>query len=223
MPAPVAQLDRAPASGAGCGRSSRPRGALYYEEAKVSDTNQFIEIRWHGRGGQGAVTSAELLAKAVIDEGKYAQAFPSFGPERRGAPVLAFDRISSKNPIRIRAGVVEPDIVVVLDPSLVRIVDVTLGLKEKGTLVINTKRPMKDIESEFGAKWQLAIIDATKIARESLGIPIVNTTMLGALLKATGVVKLESLVEPLNHRFGRLGERNIQAMKKAYEQTTVKE
>ena len=189
----------------------------------MTDTNKLIEIRWHGRGGQGAVTSAELLARAAIDEGKYAQAFPSFGPERRGAPVLAFDRINSKNPIRIRAGITEPDIVVVLDPSLVGIVDVTSGLKKKGTLVINTRRPLQDIESEFGTKWQLAIIDATKIARESLGIPIVNTTMLGALLRATGVVKLESLVEPLNHRFGRLGERNIEAMKKAYEQTLVKE
>ena len=88
------------------------------------DTNQLIEIRWHGRGGQGAVTSAELVARAAINEGKYAHAFPSFGPERRGAPVLAFDRISSKEPIKIRAEVTEPDVVVVLDPGLLSIVDV---------------------------------------------------------------------------------------------------
>ncbi len=187
------------------------------------DTTELVEIRWHGRGGQGAVTSAELLAKAAIDEGKYAQAFPAFGAERRGAPVLAFDRVSSREPIRIRAEVVEPNVVAVLDPGLLRIMDVTSGLKEKGVLIINTKRPLQDIESEFGDKWQLAVIDATKIARELLGVPIVNTTMLGALLRATGVVELESLSEPLRQRFGRLAERNINAMKKAFEETTVKE
>ena len=187
------------------------------------DTSQLIEIRWHGRGGQGAVTSAELVARAAINEGKYAQAFPSFGPERRGAPVMAFDRISSKEPIKVRAEVTEPDVVVVLDPGLLHIVNVTSGLREKGVLIINTKRPFQDIESEFGAKWQLAIVDATKIARELLGVPIVNTTMLGALLRATGVVKLESLFEPLKHRFARLAERNINDMKRAYEETVVKE
>ena len=187
------------------------------------DTTELIEIRWHGRGGQGAVTSAELLAKAAIDEGKYAQAFPAFGAERRGAPVLAFDRVSSREPIRIRAAVTEPNVVIVLDSGLLRIVNVTSGLKEKGALIINTGKPLQDVESEFGNKWQLAVVDATKIARELLGIPIVNTTMLGALLRATGVVKLESLFEPLRQRFGRLAERNINAMKKAFEETVVKE
>ncbi len=182
-----------------------------------------LEIRWHGRGGQGAVTSAELVAQAAINEGKYAQAFPSFGPERRGAPVLAFDRVSSKEPIKLRAEVTEPDVVVVLDPGLLHVVNVTSGLKEKGVLIINTKRPFQDIESEFGTKWQLAIVDATRIARELLGVPIVNTTMLGALLRATEVVKLESLFQPLGHRFERLAERNINAMKRAYEETVVKE
>lgn len=186
------------------------------------DSNKLVEIRWHGRGGQGAVTSAELLARAAIDEGKYAQAFPSFGPERRGAPVQAFDRISDKEPIRIRAEVTEPDVVIVLDSSLLRIVDVSSGLKEKGTLVLNTRKSIKDIESELGNKWRLAVVDANKIAREILGVLIVNTTMLGALLKATGVVKLESLAEPLEHRFGRLAERNNNAMKKAFEETIVK-
>ncbi len=185
-------------------------------------TAQLTEIRWHGRGGQGAVTSAELLAKAAIDEGKYAQAFPSFGPERRGAPVLAFDRISNEEPIRIRAEIAEPDVVVVLDSSLLRIVNVTSGLKQQGTLVINTRRLLQDLESEFEGKWRLAIIDATSIARELLGVPIVNTAMLGALLRVTGVVNLESLFEPLRHRFGRLGERNINAMKKAFDETVVK-
>ena len=187
------------------------------------DTTQLVEIRWHGRGGQGAVTSAELVAQAAINEGKYAQAFPSFGPERRGAPVLAFVRIDSKEPIRIRAGITEPDVVVVLDPSLLRIVDVTSGLNENGMLIINTQKSSQAIESEFKVKQTLATIDATKIARELLGVPIVNTSMIGALIRATGVVKLESLIEPLQHRFGRLAERNINAMKKAYEGTIVRE
>lgn len=184
--------------------------------------NQLTEIRWHGRGGQGAVTSAELLAKAAISEGKYAQAFPSFGPERRGAPVLAFDRISNETPIRVRVEITEPDIVVVLDPSLLRIVNVTSGLKKQGTLVVNTRKTLLDMESELGSEWRLAIIDATKIARELLGVPIVNTTMLGVLLRATGVVKLESFFEPLRQRFGRLAERNISAMQKAFDETVLK-
>jgi pyruvate ferredoxin oxidoreductase gamma subunit len=163
------------------------------------------------------------VAQAAINEGKFAQAFPSFGPERRGAPVQAFVRISSKEPIRIRAEITEPDIVVVFDPRLLHIAKVTSGLKEGGTLVINSRRPLEDIEAEFGANWQLAIIDATTIARELLGVPIVNTTMIGALIKAAGVVKLESMLEPLEKRFGRLGQRNIDAMKKAYEETQLKE
>jgi pyruvate ferredoxin oxidoreductase gamma subunit len=187
------------------------------------DTAQLVEIRWHGRGGQGSVTSTELVAQAAINEGNFAQAFPSFGPERRGAPVQAFIRINSKEPIRIRAGITEPDVVVVLDPSLLRIVNVTSGLKEDGILIINTSKSFQEIEAEFKITQKLAIIDATKIAREELGIPIVNTSMVGALIKATGVVKLESLIEPLQHRFGRLAQRNINAMKKAYEETSVKE
>ncbi|MFC1897702.1 2-oxoacid:acceptor oxidoreductase family protein [Chloroflexota bacterium] len=187
------------------------------------DTTQLVEIRWHGRGGQGAVTSAELLARAAISEGKHAQAFPSFGPERRGAPVLAFDRISSKEPIRVRAEIKEPDVVVVLDSSLLRIANVTAGLSENGILIINTKNSIQDTESEFKVKQKLAVIDATKIARELLGVPIVNTSMIGALARATEVVKLDSLIEPLRQRFGRLAEGNINAMKKAYDETLVKE
>lgn len=189
----------------------------------MTDKTELIEIRWHGRGGQGAVLGSELLARAAIDEGKFAQAFPAFGAERRGAPVLAFDRINSKAPIRIRAEVDEPDVVIVLDSSLLSIINVTSGLKDKGTLVINTRKQMDDIVSEFGNKWRLAVIDATKIAHEVLGVNIVNTTMLGALIKATGVVNKESLYEPISERFGRLAERNINAMEKAFKETVVKE
>jgi pyruvate ferredoxin oxidoreductase gamma subunit len=182
-----------------------------------------IEIRWHGRGGQGAVTSTELLAQAAINEGMYAQAFPAFGAERRGAPVVAFVRIDDSQPIRVRAEITEPDIVVVLDASLLRVVNVTSGLKSGGILVVNTHKEPKDIGQEFGFKGSLATVDATKIARELLGVPIVNTAMVGALLKVKEVVKLESLVEPLKERFGRLAERNISAMQKAYEVAIVKE
>ena len=189
----------------------------------MTDTNQLIEVRWHGRGGQGAVTSAELLAQAAISEGKYAQAFPSFGPERRGAPVQAFVRISSREPIKIRVEITQPDVVVVLDPGLLSIVNVTSGLKVNGVVVINTKKSTEQIRQEFGISSSLATVDAAKIARELLGVPITNTTMVGAVLKATEVVKLESLYEPLKHRFGRLAERNIGAMKRAYEETLVKE
>jgi len=188
----------------------------------VIDTTQLIEIRWHGRGGQGAVTSAELVAKAAINEGKYAHAFPSFGPERRGAPVLAFVRISSKQPIRIRAEIAQPDVVVVLDPGLLRIVNVTSGLKANGMVIINTRKQAEQLRQEFDINYSLVTIDATSIAREILGVPITNTTMVGALVRATGVVKLESLFEPLIHRFGHLAERNINAMKKAYQETVVK-
>ena len=163
------------------------------------------------------------MAQAAIDEGKYAQAFPSFGPERRGAPVQAFNRISGQKPIRIRAGITEPDIVVVLDPGLIGIVSVTSGLKERGTLVINTRDTLESIESRLGSRWHIAIIDATSIARELLGVPIVNTTMLGALVKATGIVNLESLFAPLERRFGRLAEKNRNAMQKSFQETMVKE
>jgi len=186
------------------------------------ESNEPTAIRIHGRGGQGSVTSAELVAQAAIDEGKYAQAFPSFGPERRGAPVQAFIRIDDHKPIRIRAGVIKPDIVVILDPSLLNIVNVTQGLKEDGMMVVNTKGDFGDIEEKFGAGYKLAIIDATSIAREFLGRPIVNTTMIGALIRASGIVKLESLIQPMEKRFGKIAEKNINAMKKAYTETKIK-
>jgi pyruvate ferredoxin oxidoreductase gamma subunit len=182
-----------------------------------------LEIRWHGRGGQGAVTSAELVAQAAISEGRFGQAFPAFGPERRGAPVQAFVRVSNNQPIRNRAEITQPDVVVVLDPGLLPVVNVTVGLKPDGIAIINTRKTPEEIRQEFNIKHRLATVDANKIAREVLGVLITNTTMVGALLKATDVVKLDSVLEPLKNRFGRLAERNYEAMKKAYEQTVIKE
>lgn len=135
--------------------------------------------------------------------------------------MLAFNRVSAKRPIRNRAGIVTPDVVVVLDPSLRRVVDITSGLKEEGIIVLNTKQPFEEIKSELSGRWRLATVDALKIAREVLGIPVVNTAMFGALLKATQVIELESLFEPLRHRFGLMGERNIEAMKRAYYETII--
>jgi len=179
-----------------------------------------IEIRWHGRGGQGAVTSVEMLALAAIEEGKYAQGFPSFGPERRGAPVAAFTRVDNKQ-IKVRSGVYEPDVVVVLDPSLVALVNVTEGLKADGTLVVNTAKSPEQLREDTGFKGAIATVDATRIARKELGVPITNTTMLGAVVKAVNPVKLKSLEAPLKERFGRMAPRNMKALKRAYDEMTI--
>ena len=184
----------------------------------MSNEKSLTEIRWHGRGGQGAVTSTELLAQAAISEGKFAQAFPSFGPERRGAPVQAFNRVDVSSPVRIRVDITEPDIVVVLDPSLLDKVNVTSGLKKGGYVIINTRKTAEEIKKEFKISHPVATVNATKIAREVLGVPIVNTTMLGAVIKLTGIVDKDSTHAPLMKRFGRLGERNIKAMETAYVQ-----
>jgi len=175
-----------------------------------------LEIRFHGRGGQGAVTSAELLAVAVINEGRYAQSFPSFGPERRGAPVVAFSRVDDK-PIKTRFAVGEPDVAIVLDPSLLKIASPHKGIKKGGILIVNTGKSPEEIKKEFGYEgFRVATVDATKIAVEELGRPITNTTMLGAMVKLTGVIKPESIEEPLTNRFGRIAPRNLKSFQRAY-------
>jgi pyruvate ferredoxin oxidoreductase gamma subunit len=181
-----------------------------------------IEVRFHGRGGQGAVTSAELIALAAIDEGQFAQAFPSFGPERRGAPVVAFLRVSPTQ-IRIRSKVYHPDIVVVLDPTLLDIVDVSAGLKPSGILVINTAKSLDQVRRDYGFKGQVAVVDASKIAMEEMKVPITNTTMLGALIRSGKLVRMESMEKPLTTRFGKIAERNKKAMQRAFDETLIKE
>ena len=183
---------------------------------------QLLEVRWHGRGGLGAVTSAELVARAAIGEGKYAQSFPSFGPERRGAPVVAFLRISDEF-IRARTPVDQPDVVLVLDPGLLRAVDVTSGLKSDGRIIVNSRKSPDELKSEFGFRWTVAAINATAIAKETIGVPITNTAMIGALLRVTGAVKFDSVIEQLNERFGARARGNIEAMRKAYQQTVIEE
>jgi pyruvate ferredoxin oxidoreductase gamma subunit len=181
-----------------------------------------LEIRFHGRGGQGAVTSVELLALAAINEGKFAQGFPSFGPERRGAPVLAFLRIDDKH-IGLRCKIASPDVVLILDPGLIRIQKPHADLKPDGIIVLNSNKPHAEVRREFGFKHKLALVDANTIAREVLGVPITNTTMLGALIKATGAVEVKSLEEPLKERFGPLAVKNFNALKVAYDKTVVEE
>lgn len=180
-----------------------------------------LEIRWHGRGGQGAVTSVEILALAAIGEGKYAQGFPSFGPERRGAPVVAFNRIDDKQ-IKVRSAIYNPDVVVVLDSSLVGLVNVTEGLKPDGALVVNTVKLPEELKEELNFKGRVATVDASKIAREELGVPITNTTMLGALIKVIDIVELDSVKGPTEHRFGRIAQKNLAALKRAYEEVKIK-
>ena len=181
-----------------------------------------IEIRLHGRGGQGAVTSAELVAQAAIALGKFATAFPSFGPERRGAPVAAFVRVSEE-PIKTREKIYEPDVVAVLDPSVIEIGNVAEGLKADGTLIINAPVCEETCRADYGFKGRLAFVDADKIAKEVLGVPITNTTMLGAILKATGLMQPEDMREALDKRFGRIAEKNFNALKTAFETTHIQE
>jgi 2-oxoacid:acceptor oxidoreductase gamma subunit (pyruvate/2-ketoisovalerate family) len=180
-----------------------------------------LEIRFHGRGGQGAVTSAELIAIAAINTGKFAQAFPSFGPERRGAPVVAFCRVDGQK-INIRAKVYKPDVVIVLDSGLLELLDPTEGMGEGGVLILNTKKKATDVVNVAGRNIKVATVDANKIAQEELGRVIVNTTMLGAFVKATGMLSMDDIKEPLLERFGKkLGEKNLKALERAFHEVTI--
>jgi len=180
-----------------------------------------IEIRIHGRGGQGAVVASEILAKAVFYEGRYVQSFPAFGVERRGAPVMAFTRIDEK-PIRLRTQIYEPDHIMVLDPTLLEVVDVTAGLKENGWILINSVDPPKAFS--FPDRYRVATVDANSIAfKHRLGPrnePIVNTAILGAFSRITGIVQLESVIEAVRTSVPIKPDDNVAAVKEAYELVT---
>ena len=181
-----------------------------------------VEIRWHGRGGNGAFTAAKLLgAAASVHEGKYAQSFPAFGPERRGAPVAGFTRISEEV-ITDHSQVYGCDCVIVLDETLFDVIDITMGMKDDATLLINSEMSVDTIKKErkLDKIKNIVTIDATSIALEKLGRPIVNTIMLGAAMGATGLVKWESLDSALDEMFqGSLGKKNKDAAKTAYDMT----
>jgi pyruvate ferredoxin oxidoreductase gamma subunit len=181
-----------------------------------------LEICWHGRGGQGVVTANEILAETAIREGKYVKAFPEFGPERMGAPIRAFTRISD-NPIRIHSQVYEPDIVVVLDGTLVGKVDITGGLKKGGIVLVNTHGSPEEIKSALKTEEKCYTIDATKISIEELGRPMANTAILGALVKVAPIVAYSKLEDAVTAKFtGKLSEKlivkNLSALKRAYEE-----
>jgi len=178
-----------------------------------------LEVRWHGRGGQGAWTASELLARAAIHEGKFIQSFPEFGPERMGAPVTAFTRISDKS-IMVHCMVYNPDVVAVLDPTLIKAVPVIEGLNEEGNVIINsTDSPAKvkrALKADRGKFWT---VPATEIAIKTLGRPIMNTALLGAVVRVTGIVNLESVEKVVKERFTQnIAEKNIAVVKQAYEE-----
>jgi 2-oxoacid:acceptor oxidoreductase gamma subunit (pyruvate/2-ketoisovalerate family) len=178
-----------------------------------------MEVRWHGRGGQGAWTASELLARAAIHEGKYIQSFPEFGPERMGAPVTAFTRISTE-PIKIHCAVYNPDIVAVIDPTLLKTVPVAEGLGREGTIIVNSKDAPTEIRKMLNSnKGKVWSVPATEIAIKILGMPIGNTAMLGAVARVTEIVKLESIEKVVKERFRKdLAEKNFAVIKEAYEE-----
>ena len=179
-----------------------------------------IEIRWHGRGGQGVVTASKLLAETAMESGQFFQAFPDYGPERMGAPIRAFTRLSSQ-PIHIHSQVEAPEIVVVLDPTLLSTVDVTEGLVDEGTLLVNTSMSPQEVRDAVDFHTgQAFTVDATHIAIEEIGREITNTPMLGALARATGMFELDQMAGELRAWFGaklsqKAIEANVQAMRRA--------
>jgi len=183
-----------------------------------------IEIRWHGRGGQGAKTAALLVADAVISTGKIAQGFPEYGPERMGAPVKCFNRISDKE-IRIHCAVENPSIVLVLDETLIETVNVLEGVPEDGTLIINSEKSAADYQKKLNFKGKVYTVDASGIAKKNIGLNKPNTPMLGALVAATGLFDYQKMLadttSKLQQKFSHkpeVIEGNINAIKDAYEE-----
>ncbi|MCU0935284.1 MAG: 2-oxoacid:acceptor oxidoreductase family protein [Gammaproteobacteria bacterium] len=175
-----------------------------------------IEIRIHGRGGQGNVVAAYLLATAAIEEGRFGQAFPAFGAERRGAPVVAFTRIGDR-PIRRRCQVREPAFLIVQDQALLQVPGVTDGLKAGGKILVNSSRPSEALSAEIGR--DIVSLPATHLATQILGRPVPNTALLSAFLTLTGIVPREALLRSLGQRFkGPVLERNTQLVEAAAQQ-----
>ena len=184
--------------------------------------NSLIEIRWHGRGGQGAKTASLLLADAAFNTGKYIQGFPEYGPERMGAPITAYNRISDK-PITIHSNIYEPDYVVVVDDTLLESVPVTAGLKKEGAIVINTTKSSEYLKEKLnGYSGSIYTIDARKVSEETLGRYFPNTPMLAAIVKVTGIMSDEAFLEDMKgsfkHKFAKkpeVIEGNMKALKLA--------
>ena len=189
----------------------------------VEASPALTEIRWHGRGGQGAVTAAKMVAELALGEGKYFQAFPEYGPERSGAPIVAFTRVSDA-PIQVYSGIEHPQIVVVLDSSLLKIVDVTKGAPDDAIVLVNSERSPAQLRKDSGLKGdRLFTIAATRIAVETIKRPIPNTPMVGALTRITGLFDIDDVVTFLREDFGKkfppkVVEGNIAAITRSYEE-----
>lgn len=183
-----------------------------------------LEIRWHGRGGQGAKTAALLFGEAALETGKFIQAFPEYGPERMGAPVTAFNRLSDE-PIYSHSGIKTPDIVVVLDSSLIDPARVVEGLKDNGILLINTTETPDELRKRLNLPSTIKVytVDASKIAFETIGRNVPNTPMLGALVRVTGILQLEPMLEAIKEKLGvkfrgrtKLVDDNLESIRRAY-------
>ncbi len=190
----------------------------------IKNMADLVEIRWHGRGGQGTVTAAKVLADACLSGGRHVQAFPEYGPERAGAPLRAYNRISSK-PIRMHCPVLNPQVITVVDPTLLDAVDVSEGAREDAIFIVNTPKEPDEIRKKLNAntKQRVFTVDATKIALECIGRALPNASMLGAVCKATGLVSLEHLLEDVRKSFGkkfsqRIIDGNLEATKRGYEE-----
>jgi len=196
------------------------RSFLDTEGSVLSDG--LMEVRFHGRGGQGAWTASQLLAYGGLKEKKYVQSFPTFGPEREGAPVQAFTRISDR-PVILHSMVYEPDIVVVLDSTLLGPY-ITEGVRQGTILVVNTEETSQQIREKLGLKGNTVwVVNATDLAMKILGRPITNTAILGVLLKAKKIIELQSLLEAIRERFpGRVGELNVRLVEEAYKEAKNK-
>jgi pyruvate ferredoxin oxidoreductase gamma subunit len=182
---------------------------------------KLTEIRWHARGGQGAVTAAKLLAETALSQGQFFQAFPEYGPERMGAPIKAFTRISNEQ-IFIRSSITNPDIVAVLDPTLLATVNVTEGLGKDGAIVVNTPEDPAAIRAAMKLEGcKVYTVDANTIAKETIGRAIPNTPMMGALVKIIGTMPIEQVTEYVRKSFGKkfseeIIEGNVKAVERAY-------
>ena len=173
------------------------------------------EIRIHGRGGQGVVTAAELLAVAAFEDGKYAQAFPSFGSERMGAPVQSFVRIADRK-VHNRSQIYEPDYLIIQDNTLIGAIDVLGGLKPDGMVLVDTEKSPEELGLKTAA--EVRTIPATKIALEIIGRAVQNTTLMGAFSGITGLISVEAIIKSVKERFpGEVGEKNALAIQKAYD------
>jgi pyruvate ferredoxin oxidoreductase gamma subunit len=183
--------------------------------------NQLCEIRFHGRGGQGAWTASLLLAQAGLAEGKQIQSFPAFGPERAGAPLTAYTRISDE-PILIHSNVYEPDLVVVLDSTLIS-PSIIEGVKKTSKIIVNSNESPAKIKQRLNiSDNEVWVIDATSLSLRVIGAPITNTAMLGALIRASSIITLDSIIQVVKERFsGKVLEQNIEVIETAYKQVVM--